>query len=76
MLILFIVAIISIWIAIYIVVLKLAFKIIEADRKSDISHFNVELNDYNFEKKMVTLKVTAFFIFLPIAFICLYFANS
>jgi hypothetical protein len=50
-LILFIIAIISIWIAIYIVVLKLAFKIIEADRKSDISHFNMELNDYNFEKK-------------------------
>lgn len=66
-------AILSVWIVIYIIVLKLAFKIIEATRKSDLKRFNVELDDYDLEKKMIFLKVTAFFILLPIGFICMYF---
>ena len=61
MILLFITAFISIWVTIYIVVLKLAFKIIEAERKSDKKRFNIEINDYDFEKKMVTVKLTGFF---------------
>ena len=75
MILLFIIALLSIWVTIYIVVLKLAFKIIEAERKSDKKRFNIEINDYDFEKKMVTVKVTGFFITMPILFIIFYFTN-
>ncbi len=75
MILLFITALLSIWVTIYIVVLKLAFKIIEAERKSDKKRFNIEINDYDFEKKMVTVKVTGFFITMPILFIIFYFTN-
>ena len=75
MILLFITALLSIWVTIYIVVLKLAFKIIEAERKSDKKRFNIEINDYDFEKKMVTIKVTGFFITMPILFIIFYFTN-
>lgn len=66
-------AIFCVWIALYIVVLKLAFKIIEADRKSDIKRSGAELDDYDLEKKLVALKVTAFFVLVPIGLMCLYF---
>ena len=75
MILLFIIALLSIWVTIYIVVLKLAFKIIEAERKSDKKRFNIEINDYDFEKKMVTVKLTGFFITMPILFIIFYFTN-
>ena len=75
MILLFIIALLSIWVTIYIVVLKLAYKIIEAERKSDKKRFNIEINDYDLEKKMVTVKVTGFFITMPILFIIFNFTN-
>ena len=66
---LIILALIAVWIALYILVLKIAFKIIDTVRKSDIKRFNCELDDYDLEKKMVTVKVTGFFITIPILFI-------
>ena len=70
---LFIIAVIIILLIIYIAVLKVAFLIVEFDRKTDKKRFNCELDDYDLEKKLITLYVTAFFIILAVGLIYLYF---